>query len=74
LYNLADGITAVAIALAPYSPDSADAILSALGQPHDDLGLERIRPRTAIAAEGIEPAAPLFPRVELTASSAPGAP
>jgi len=74
LYNLADGITAVTIALAPYIPESADAILAALGQPHDDLALERIRPKTAIDAEGIEPAAPLFPRVELPASSAPSAP
>ena len=67
LYNLADGITAVTIALAPYIPASADAILAALGQPRDDLALERIRPKTAVDAEGIEPAAPLFPRVELPA-------
>jgi methionyl-tRNA synthetase len=68
LYNLADGITSVAIALAPYLPESVPTILAALGQPHDDLALERIRPKTAVEAEGIEPAAPLFPRVELPAA------
>ena len=67
LYNLADGITSVAIALAPYLPESVPQILAALGQPHDDLALGRIRPKTAVAADGIEPAAPLFPRVELPA-------
>ena len=69
LYNLADGLTAIAVALAPYLPDSAPRILAALGQPADDLSLERIRSRTAVAAEGIEPATPLFPRVELPAAA-----
>jgi methionyl-tRNA synthetase len=69
LYNLADGLTAIAVALAPYLPDSAPRILAALGQPADDLSLERIRSRTAISAEGIEPAPPLFPRVELPAAA-----
>jgi methionyl-tRNA synthetase len=69
LYNLADGLTAIAVALAPYLPDSAPRILAALGQPSDDLSLERIRGRTAVPAEGIEPATPLFPRVELPAAA-----
>ena len=69
LYNLADGLTAIAVALAPYLPDSAPRILAALGQPAGDLSLERIRSRTAVAAEGIEPATPLFPRVELPAAA-----
>jgi len=67
LYNLADGITSVAVALSPYLPQNAPLILAALGQPSDDLSLERIRPKSAAAAEGIKPAAPLFPRVELPA-------
>jgi methionyl-tRNA synthetase len=69
LYNLADGLTAIAVALAPYLPDSAPRILAALGQPAEDLSLERIRSRTAIPADGIEPAPPLFPRVELPAAA-----
>ena len=65
LYNLADGLTAVAVAVSPYLPESAPRILAALGQPVDDLSLDRIRRGTAIPTGGIEPAAPLFPRVEL---------
>jgi methionyl-tRNA synthetase len=67
LYNLADGLTAIAVAVAAYLPESAPRILEALGQPADDLSLERIRSGTAVAAEDIEPAQPLFPRVELPA-------
>jgi methionyl-tRNA synthetase len=69
LYNLADGLTAIAVALAPYLPESAPRILEALGQPADDLSLDRIRRGTAIPAEGVAPAAPLFPRVELSAAA-----
>jgi methionyl-tRNA synthetase len=65
LYNLADGLTAIAVAVAPYLPESAPRILDALGQPADDLSLDRIRRGTAVPAEGIAPAPPLFPRVEL---------
>jgi methionyl-tRNA synthetase len=67
LYSLADGLTAIAVAVAAYLPESAPRILEALGQPADDLSLERIRSGTAVAAEDIEPAQPLFPRVELPA-------
>ena len=67
LYNLADGLTAIAVAVAPYLPESAPRILEALGQPADDFSLERIRSGTAVAAAGIEPSPPLFPRIELPA-------
>jgi methionyl-tRNA synthetase len=69
LYNLADGLTAVAVAVEPYLPDSAPRILDALGQPSDDFSLERIRAGTAEPADGIEPAQPLFPRVELSTAA-----
>jgi methionyl-tRNA synthetase len=69
LYNLADGLTAIAVAVAPYLPESAPRILDALQQPADDLSLERIRRGTAIPTGGIEPASPLFPRVELSAAA-----
>ncbi len=70
LYNLADGLTSIAVALFPYLPESAPRILAALGQPTDDLSLERIRGGTALAAEGIEASPPLFPRIELPATTA----
>jgi len=69
LYNLADGLTAAAIALAPYLPDTSPRILTALGQPIE-LAWVRIGDGVAQAAEGIEPAAPLFPRIDLPAAAA----
>jgi methionyl-tRNA synthetase len=69
LYNLADGLTAIAVALEPYLPESAPRILAALGQPAEDFSLERIRSKTAISAGGIEASPPLFPRIELPAAA-----
>jgi len=69
LYNLADGLTSIAIAIFPYLPESAPRILAALGQPSNDVSLERIRGGAAVAAEGIEASPPLFPRVELPAAA-----
>jgi methionyl-tRNA synthetase len=68
LYDLADGLRATAVALAAYTPDTAERILAALGQPLD-LAWEQIKPGAAVAAQGIEPAAPLFPRIESTAAA-----
>jgi methionyl-tRNA synthetase len=69
LYDLADGIVAVAVALSPYLPDAAPRILEALGQPVD-LSLDRVDAGVAEAADGIEAAAPLFPRVDTAAPAA----
>jgi methionyl-tRNA synthetase len=69
LYGLADGLRAVAIAISSYLPESAPRILAALGQP-DDLAWENVAPGLAVAAEGIQPAEPLFPRVELADAAA----
>src|SRR5918994_2445413 len=63
LYDLADGLCAIAIAVHAYLPDTAERILSALGQPLD-YSRHRLRPGVAEAADGIEPAQPLFPRIE----------
>jgi methionyl-tRNA synthetase len=68
LYDLADGLCAIAIAVHAYLPDTSERILRALGQPVD-WSWDRVRPAVADAAEGIEPAAPLFPRVESTAAA-----
>ena len=64
LYDLADGLRAVAIALAAYLPETSPRILSALGQP-EDLAWEGVAYGWTAAADGIVPAEPLFPRVEL---------
>jgi methionyl-tRNA synthetase len=68
LYDLVDGLRAIAIALHAYVPDTAERILAALGQPAD-LSWERVEAGATVAAEGIEPATPLFPRVESTAAA-----
>jgi methionyl-tRNA synthetase len=69
LYELADGLRAVAVALAPYLPETAPRILEALNQP-GDLGWEGVAPGKAVAVEGIEPAAPLFPRLDAPSAAA----
>jgi methionyl-tRNA synthetase len=69
LANLADGLVAVAVALASYLPETAPKILEALGQSAD-LSLDRIRSGAAEPAEGILPAEPLFPRIELPTAAA----
>jgi methionyl-tRNA synthetase len=63
LYDLADGLAAVAVGLSPYLPDTSPRILEALRQP-SDLSLERIRRGVAEPAGDIAPAAPLFPRID----------
>ena len=69
LYDLVDGIAAVAVALAPYLPETSPRILQALGQPAD-ISLDRVAAGVAEAADGIEAAAPLFPRVDTAAPAA----
>jgi methionyl-tRNA synthetase len=64
LYDLVDGLRAVAVALAAYLPETAARILAALGQP-DELAWDGVAYGRTTAADGIEAAEPLFPRVEL---------
>jgi methionyl-tRNA synthetase len=68
LYELADGLRVAAVALSPYLPRTAPQILRALGQS-EELGWEQVEEGRTIAAEGIEPATPLFPRVDQTAAA-----
>jgi methionyl-tRNA synthetase len=63
LHDLADGLRAAAIALWPYLPETAPLILEALGQP-DRLDWELVAPDRVESGAPIEPAAPLFPRIE----------
>jgi methionyl-tRNA synthetase len=69
LYELADGLRAVAVALSPYLPETSARILTALRQP-DELSWELVAPGRAQSAEGIEAAEPLFPRVDLPTAAA----
>ncbi len=69
LANLAEGLCAVAIAVSPYLPETAPRILEALRQS-TDLGWDRIRPGLLETAEGIEAAAPLFPRIDAPIAAA----
>jgi methionyl-tRNA synthetase len=69
LYDLIDGLRAVTVALSAYLPETAPRILAALRQPVD-LSLEQIAYGKTPATEGIEPAAPLFPRVDLPTAAA----
>ena len=69
LYDLADGLRAVAVALSPYLPETTPRILGALRQPLD-LSLEQVAYGKTDVTEGIEAAAPLFPRVDLPTAAA----
>jgi methionyl-tRNA synthetase len=69
LYGLADGLRVSAVALHAYLPETSARILSALGQP-EDFAWERVAYGLTAAADGIEPSAPLFPRVEAPAAAA----
>ncbi len=63
LFDLADGLRAVAVALASFVPETSQRILAALGQS-DDVSWELVAAGRTVAGEGIEPAPPLFPRVD----------
>lgn len=69
LYDLADGLRAVAVAVSSYLPETAPRILGALKQPVD-LSLDQVAYGKTAKMEGIEPAAPLFPRVDLPTAAA----
>ena len=67
LFDLADGLRVLAVGLSPFLPETAPQILEALGQ---DAGLDWAGVRSGLtrAAEGLEPAQPLFPRVDAPAA------
>jgi methionyl-tRNA synthetase len=69
LYELADGVRIATVALAAYLPKSAPEILGALGQS-DDVSWSNVAPGRTVEADGIEPAAPLFPRVDAPTAAA----
>jgi len=69
LYDLVDGVRAIAVALSPYLPRTAPQIFEALGQPVE-LALERIAYGLTPETDGIAAAAPLFPRVDQPTAAA----
>jgi methionyl-tRNA synthetase len=69
LYELADGLRAVAVALAAFVPETSEQILSSLRQPAD-LAWSNVAAGLAVEVEAIEPAAPLFPRVDAPTAAA----
>ncbi len=69
LYDLADGLRVAAVALSAYLPRTAPQILEALGQP-EDLAWENVDYGRTAPTVGIEPASPLFPRVDAPTAAA----
>src|ERR687891_1609912 len=69
LYELADGLRAAAVALAAFVPETSERILAALRQPVE-VAWENVAAGRAVDAEGIEPAVPLFPRVDAPPAAA----
>jgi methionyl-tRNA synthetase len=70
LYDLADGLRVVAIALASYVPATSRSILDALGEDPEDVAWERVAYGLLAARDGIGPAQPLFPRIDAPAVTA----
>jgi methionyl-tRNA synthetase len=68
LFDLADGLRCVAVALSPFMPETSAAILAALGQSAD-LDWANVAPGRTATATGIEAAQPLFPRVDAPAAA-----
>jgi methionyl-tRNA synthetase len=69
LYDLVDGLRAVAVALASYVPETSEHILAALRQPVD-LAWENVAYGRTPATEGIAAAEPLFPRIDQPTAAA----
>jgi methionyl-tRNA synthetase len=64
LYDLVDGLRAVAVALASFLPDTSSRILEALQLDASGLSWDSVAYGRTGAVSGIAPAPPLFPRVE----------
>jgi methionyl-tRNA synthetase len=69
LYTLVDGLTALAVALHAYLPETSPKILAALGQSVEPTW-DRVRNGVADGVDGIEASEPLFPRIELPSAAA----
>jgi methionyl-tRNA synthetase len=70
LYDLAEGLRVVAVALAAYVPDTSAGILAALGADAALIGWDEVAYGRGGGLAGIEPAAPLFPRIDAPTAAA----
>jgi len=70
LYDLADGIRVVGVALAAFVPETSGRILELLGLERDDIGWDRVAYGLLPARTGIAAAAPLFPRIDAPTAAA----
>jgi methionyl-tRNA synthetase len=70
LYDLADGIRVVAIALASYLPQTAPRILEALHCDPTEMGWAHVAYGLTPSLTGIAPASPLFPRIDAPTTAA----
>jgi methionyl-tRNA synthetase len=70
LFDVADGLRAVAVALASYLPETAPLILSALESDPDDLSWDLVAYGRTPSRSGIAAASPLFPRIDAPATAA----
>jgi len=69
LYDLADGLRVVSIALAAYLPETSGRILGALSCEPENAW-DRVAYGLTPALTGITPAAPLFPRIDAPTTTA----
>jgi methionyl-tRNA synthetase len=69
LYDLVDGLRVATVALSAYLPRTAPLVLQALGQP-EGLAWDKVEAGRTVSASGIEPASPLFPRVDSPTAAA----
>jgi methionyl-tRNA synthetase len=70
LYDLADGLRAVAVALAAFVPETSARILEALRSDPAGSSWDGVAYGRTGDLDGIEPAAPLFPRIDAPTAAA----
>ena len=69
LYDLADGLRSVAVALHAFVPRTSAAILDALGQPADAVAWRNVGPGKLGELTDVAAAPPLFPRLDAPAAA-----
>ena len=70
LYDLADGLSAVAVGLASYLPETSPRILAALGGDSAAIEWELVAYGRTPARSGIVAASPLYPRIDTPTAAA----
>ena len=70
LYDVADGLRVVAVALAAYLPETAPRILAALGGDPGETAWDGVEYGLTPTREGIAPSEPLYPRIDTPTAAA----